>query len=65
MGDAMEIDGAASPHHADDYVTLFKQKFGQIRSILAGNSGYQCFWQNCSPDSQLAVRPVGVDLFRS
>jgi len=23
------------------FVTFFKQKFGQIRSILAGNSGYK------------------------
>ena len=37
--DAAEVAGAAAAHDADDVVAFFEQKIGQIRAILAGDSG--------------------------
>ena len=36
---AVEVDGAGAPHHADHFVALFQQKLGQVRAILTGDAG--------------------------
>lgn len=38
VGDALEIDGARTPHHANDVVAFVEQKFGEIRAVLSGDS---------------------------
>jgi hypothetical protein len=48
MGDAMEVDGAAPPHHTHHIIALFQKELGQIRTILTGNSSNQCFWHFAS-----------------
>ena len=42
MLDALEGQGAGTPHHADDTIVLGEQQLGQVRAVLAGNSGNQC-----------------------
>ncbi|GIV80754.1 MAG: hypothetical protein KatS3mg051_0108 [Anaerolineae bacterium] len=40
--DAAEVDGAGAPYQAEDLIPLFEQEFGQIGTILAGDTGDQC-----------------------
>ena len=43
MAHAVEVDRAGAPHHADDLVALRQQEIGQVRTVLAGDAGDQCF----------------------
>ena len=42
VGDALEVQRARAPHHADDRVALREQELGQVRAVLAGDAGDQC-----------------------
>ena len=55
MPNPVEVDGAGAPHHADDFVALLQEKLGQVRSVLAGDTGDQCFWHLC-PSTKHVVR---------
>ncbi len=42
MVDALEVNRARTTNHADDVVTLLEQVFGQVGTVLAGNTGDEC-----------------------
>ena len=42
VGDALEVERARAPDHADHLVALFKEEFGQVRAILPGHARDQC-----------------------
>ena len=39
VADALEVDGAGAPHHADHLVALVQQELGQVGAVLAGDAG--------------------------
>ena len=45
--DAVAVELAGSADEAVDFVSLFKEKLGEVGSILSGDAGYECFLQNC------------------
>lgn len=41
--DALRVELRRPPHDAMDLVPFFKQEFCEVRSVLPGNAGDQCF----------------------
>jgi hypothetical protein len=40
--DTISIKKRRTPFHAVNDITLFQQKFGQVRSVLASDTGDEC-----------------------
>ncbi len=46
IGDARRIKGAGAANHAMNLIVLMKKKFGQIGTVLAGNSRDKRFFKH-------------------
>ncbi len=44
MVDPVGIERTAAANNAVDFVALGEQQFGQVRTVLSGDAGDQCFF---------------------
>ncbi len=70
MVDPAGIERAASADYPMDFVTFFKQKFSEIRSVLAGDAGDEGFFHVSGSEfevrgTRFKVRGSGLDVQRS
>lgn len=41
------VERTCSPDDAVNFIALAKKQFGKVRTVLAGNPGDECFFQEC------------------
>lgn len=48
MIDSSGGETRSAPHHPMHFAALFQKRLGEVRAILSGNAGYQCYFGHLS-----------------
>ena len=47
MVDSLRVKGTGTPDDAVHFVPLAEKEFGEVRAVLAGDTGYERFFHFC------------------